>query len=954
MPTFDNRFTLNSYKEVRLICILQVEAECSALLAGPKREVLKVIELAYANHAQRVRSLIPAVDLRKLGVLDPEKPSARASSKHTASYTMVQRIWKSVVDAARKMVTHYSCEHLQHWFTDEIDMLQHELYHQDHVYKLDFSNFPCMGEWVGWSAYDDHDADEGDDATEVNGAPVQLLSESLTEDDDDDDDDYDDEEAYESDDTSSSSGESSDASGEESEAPLDTKTTRSKSRRNDAVGGMPEVVSILMHVANASSRSTRMGKTPASKALMSLLSARKKGGANEITSYFEGLSKEDQTRVLQTLQRVNAEKHRAPLLIRILTSNLTPDIKHEIMSRCEAPHGEENAKSQARVNTLLKMPFDKYITPQTVAVATSGNAREAETFLTASRAYLDEVVYGHKDAKDLLVQFIAQMMRQARVEASAPTADPLPSANGSMTNDAAPPHASSTPTLSSASTHKGLVLGIQGPFGNGKTTLIEHGISKVMGLPFAAIPLGGATDGAMLTGHGYTYEGSTHGQIADVLMKTGCMNPIIYMDELDKVSRCYKGQEIINQLVHMTDPSQNFHFRDKYLGNIDIDLSRVTWVFSYNDRGNIPPVLRDRITEVRTSGFTLPQKEVIATQFLVPSICKEIGIPAVHVASDVVAHLVERYTYEGGVRGIKKLLFEVCRKLNMDDLCGKINLATASKRRRVTRRSNTLAVTASSDPTPYEVSLKTVQAYLAHHTPMQREHVHARSEIGRIIGLYASSGVDMGGIIPIETKFVPSDSVYGLSLTGNLGKVMQESGMVAKTLALQCTTMRVRRRWEDRWKSVKESIHVHCPEGAMSKDGPSAGTALTTAILSLLTGNKIRHNVGITGEINLSGEVMAIGGLRSKLYGAKSAGCIKVLYPKDNRKDVIKITRECPDLFHKGFEAVAVATLSDVLPHVLMGFVGVDVVGAGASNGKSATGVDNAPSEQRCRKRSRS
>lgn len=390
---------------------------------------------------------------------------------------------------------------------------------------------------------------------------------------------------------------------------------------------------------------------------------------------------------------------------------------------------------------------------------------------------------------------------------------------------------------------------------------------------------------------------------------------------------------MIHQLVHLTDPSQNTHFQDRYVGNIDIDVSQVTWVFSYNDRNNIPAVLRDRITEVRTQGFTLPQKQTIVQQFLTPSICEEIGMPQVSFPCEVVQHLVEQFTYEGGVRGIKKLLFEICRNLNKDDLCGTVQLSVPAKRRRVTRLQQVTATnsaatkttTTGSSTSTYTVTMEEARRYLKYKTPILKERIHKGPAVGRINGLYASSGVDMGGVIPIETKFVPSNDIYGLSLTGNLGKVMQESGTVAKTLALQCTNPRIRQQWEARWASgIKESIHLHCPEGAVSKDGPSAGTALTVAIVSLLTGNKIAHDIGITGEINLFGEVMAIGGLRSKMYGAKSAGCRLVLFPKDNQNDYDKIMRECPDLVEDGtFSGVAVETLADVLPYVLLGKKGL-------------------------------
>ena len=391
-------------------------------------------------------------------------------------------------------------------------------------------------------------------------------------------------------------------------------------------------------------------------------------------------------------------------------------------------------------------------------------------------------------------------------------------------------------------------------------------------------------------------------------MKTKCSNPIIYMDELDKISNCHKGQEIVNQLIHLTDPSQNSHFQDRYFGNIDIDLSHVTFIFSYNDASNINYILRDRITEVKTSGFTLPDKLQIAQKFLVPSVCSDIGMPQVTFSDDTIRYMIESYTYEGGVRKIKEIIFDVCRSLNKDDLCGDVQLT--AKRRRVNSTGD------------YVVSIEKVKDYLKHKQLLQKEKIHKCPSVGRVNGMYASSLIDMGGIIPIEASFVPSDNVYGFSQTGNLGKVMKESGNVAKTLAWKMLDNVTQETWANRWKLVKESIHLHCPEGAVNKDGPSAGTALTVTILSLLTNNTIKNDVAITGEINLSGDVMAIGGLRSKLYGAKHAGCTLALYPADNAEDYIKIERECFDLFDDTFHAVPVSTLSDVIPYVFSSTTG--------------------------------
>jgi ATP-dependent Lon protease len=428
-----------------------------------------------------------------------------------------------------------------------------------------------------------------------------------------------------------------------------------------------------------------------------------------------------------------------------------------------------------------------------------------------------------------------------------------------------------------------------------------------MGLPFVAIPLGGASDASFLNGHGFTYEGSVWGQIASVLMKAKVSNPIIYLDELDKISDTPKGREIVDQLVHMVDPSQNKHFQDRYFHGLDIDLSKVTWVFSYNDSSKIPAVLRDRITEVNTKGFTLSDKLRIAEEFLIPAICKEVGLDAwaVNISSEIVSHIITSYTFEGGVRKLKECLFDILRDINMDSLRGDITLPNK-------RRKHTKGITT------YDVTLEAVRSkFLKHRHEITIDTVHDTPSVGHINGLYACAN-DMGGITPIETHLVPSDVTFGLSLTGNLGKVMKESAFVAKTLAWSKLTPARQQYWHDAWSKGKSSVHIHCPEGAMSKDGPSAGTALTTCIVSMLTGNPIRNDIAITGEMNLSGDVLAIGGLRSKLYGAKAAKCTLALFPKQNMQDYKKICEECPDLFDATFCARPINHLHDALAALLV------------------------------------
>lgn len=808
------QFGTNYQCEVNLLLCLYTHQYCDTqrVHIHDPSEWKSVSDRMIQNASSIVRHLITPEELHALKVV-----SKTHTKKKCASYTMVEACLKACVNTFVKIL------HTKHWCVFERAIIAEiedhiaKLYEVDHDYVLDYHKYPMMSEHVDdyEPPYDECEEESEDSDSDPNNARVEKPH------------------------------------------------------------SLEDLVVLVMNdmPRGHSTRTDSKNISPESKELMTLLQDRKhKSGKGVDFEMFDKMDSSQKAKLIEMLKKVNAEKSPLPLLFRLLTSGLPPHVINEAMLRFESSRNEsEGTKYSTWVNGLLKLPFHTFVTPKHVQMGQMNDAKKSAQFFEDARQQLDKVVYGHKEAKNHLVKYIAQMTRHA------------------MTKQ----------------THsKGLVLGIQGPCGNGKTTLIEKGISKVLNLPFAAIPLGGASDSSFLNGHSYTYEGSIWGQIADVLMKTKCSNPIIYMDELDKVSNTYKGQEIINELIHMTDPSQNTHFQDRYFGNIDIDLSHVTWVFSYNDASQINYVLRDRITEIKTSGFTLPDKLNIVEEFLIPSVCDDIGMPQVSMSKEVIQYMIEGYTYEGGVRKIKELIFEVCRSLNMDDLCGKVSI---SKRRKTTTKGSY---------SRYNITMKEVQKYLNHKKHIQKEKIHSKSMVGRINGLYASSTIDMGGIIAIETQFVPSDHVYGLSLTGNLGKVMQESGTVAKTLAWECLNQEMRTKWENRWKKVKESIHIHCPEGAVNKDGPSAGTALTIAILSLLSNHKIRHDIAITGEINLSGDVLPIGGLRSKLYGAKTAGCSLALFPKDNYDDYQKICDECSDLFDDTFQAISVSTISDVIPHV--------------------------------------
>jgi len=279
----------------------------------------------------------------------------------------------------------------------------------------------------------------------------------------------------------------------------------------------------------------------------------------------------------------------------------------------------------------LKVPFGKYTN---LPITKENTSEEIREFVEQSYETLNKAVYGHREAKSEIIQTICKWI--------------------------------SNPTS------KGTVIGLKGPMGNGKTTLVKKGISQAIKKPFAFITLGGATDASFLEGHSYTYEGALPGRIIQILTSSNinCMDPIIYFDELDKVSDTAKGQEIQNLLCHLTDFSQNDEYHDKYYHGIDFDLSRAIFIFSFNDESLINPILKDRMKVIDTKGFSTREKIELTNDFLIPEIVKDIGFDQSNfsIENSVIQHIINHYTNEKGVRKLKGCLQTILTKLNVISL----------------------------------------------------------------------------------------------------------------------------------------------------------------------------------------------------------------------------------------------------------------------------------------------
>ena len=416
---------------------------------------------------------------------------------------------------------------------------------------------------------------------------------------------------------------------------------------------------------------------------------------------------------------------------------------------------------------------------------------------------------------------------------------------------------------------KGQCFGLHGPPGVGKTTLCKNGLAKCLfdengeSRPFAFLPLGGATNGSILEGHHYTYLGSTWGKIVDILMETKCMNPIIYIDELDKISKTEHGKEIASILTHITDQSQNKEYFDRYFASIPIDLSQVLFIFSYNDRDSIDRILRDRIQEIDIKPLSVKEKLVISQNYIIPEILNNVGFSEneIIINNDMLTKIVNEYTFEAGVRKLNEILYDIVRDVNL---------------KKITDEDTIIY--------PVNIDEEYIKNFLSNLPKMTIKKIHEIPRVGLVNGLYATKS-GLGGLTVIQVMKVNSDKKFTLEkLTGSQGDVMKESMNCAMTLAWNIIPEHIR-------KEINESkegwgMHIHCPDGGTPKDGPSAGLAITMGIVSRLTGTAIKNDLALTGEVDLLGNAHEIGGLYSKLGGAFSAGIKTVLIPRENKKDL--------------------------------------------------------------------
>ncbi|MEG1705919.1 MAG: endopeptidase La, partial [Clostridia bacterium] len=425
---------------------------------------------------------------------------------------------------------------------------------------------------------------------------------------------------------------------------------------------------------------------------------------------------------------------------------------------------------------------------------------------------------------------------------------------------------------------KGSILCFVGPPGVGKTSIVKS-IARALGRKYARVSLGGVKDEAEIRGHRRTYVGALPGKVMYMMKQVGCINPVLLFDEIDKMDSNYNGDPA-SAMLEVLDPEQNNSFTDHYM-EVPYDLSKVLFVCTANSYETIPAPLLDRMEVIELSGYSEEEKLEIAEKFLTPKQINENGLETgqVSITRPALKDVIEYYTRESGVRGLEREIGAICRKVAL----------------KIVRDNNKVNAITSDNLEEY----LGVRKYI-------NDEVMQKDQVGSATGLaWTSVG---GTTLSIDATLF--DGKGEVLLTGNLGDVMKES---AKT-AISLVRSKAKEYGIDPKKFARTDIHIHVPEGATPKDGPSAGVTMATVVMSAFSGRAVSRKVAMTGEITLRGNVLPIGGLKEKTLAAYRNGIRKIIIPKDNRKDIAEIPQDVA----KDIEFVYADNIDIVLENALV------------------------------------
>lgn len=521
----------------------------------------------------------------------------------------------------------------------------------------------------------------------------------------------------------------------------------------------------------------------------------------------------------------------------VITSITMPDnIKKYAINKINEM--KNNNSEYSKYHQLVKCLIDyPWITKDSSDIFSGyqNNMKKCKKFLEKYDIHMKKLIYGHNKCKTRIKGLVAKWMVNPK----------------SM----------------------GHAIGLYGKPGVGKT-LIAQGIGKVLGIPYEKIDLGGKGDSALLSGHSLTYSTSQPGDIVKRMCEMGKSRCILFFDELDKTKKKDDRDDIQSTLIHLIDPTSDRIFSDNYFQGVKFPLSNVLFVFAFNDINKVSPILLDRMEVIHVDSYSPSEKITIAKDFLLDDVSKEYAFDreSIKIEDNAMKKLIDKYTNECGVRSLNRKLDIILSNMNLDRIYKTGIYKDTSKY----NKKNKIIVTADM-----------IDNYLDG-KEIRVKKIHTEHTIGMLSGLYATD-YGSGGIIPIiMVECYMNNPDTKLQISGNQGKVMKESVGYSYDIAMGSINDEYRNKFNERYKL---GIRIHASDTATPKDGPSAGSAFTTAFLSIILGKHIKKDIAMTGEIEAFDNVIEIGGLEQKLIGAKKAGVKLVLCPKENMDDILKIKR---------------------------------------------------------------